>query len=236
MRIQLATYNIHRCVGVDGREAPERILAALRDIDADVIALQEVVSHPGQASDFVTELARSSSMQAIVGTTLERSDSHYGNLLLTRWPVEHVRRVDLSVPGREPRGAIEATLRVGDVRMLVVATHLGLRPFERRLQVRQILSTVLQEIIGPPVALRVLMGDMNEWFLWGRPSRWLRALFGRSPAPATYPSRWPCLALDRIWIQPRAALRSLRSHRSDRTVVASDHLPLVATIRTPRAL
>jgi endonuclease/exonuclease/phosphatase family metal-dependent hydrolase len=236
VRIRLASYNIHRCIGADHRENPDRILTVLRDIDADVVALQEVVSHPGRETDFVVELTRATSSRVLIGTTLVREDSHYGNVLLTRLPVESVRRVDLSVPSHEPRGAIEATLRVGDLPLLVVATHLGLRPFERRLQVRQLLSTVFQQLTDPPSAARVLMGDLNEWFLWGRPLRWLTALFGNSPAPATFPSRWPCLALDRIWVQPQQYLRSLRVHRTPAARAASDHLPLVATLDVPKQL
>ena len=77
----------------------------------------------------------------------------------------------------------------------------------------------------------ILMGDLNEWFLWGRPLRWLHRHFRRTPAPATFPSGWPLLALDRIWVEPNRALRTVRAHRSTAADIASDHLPLTATVR-----
>ena len=79
----------------------------------------------------------------------------------------------------------------------------------------------------------VLMGDLNEWYLWGRPLNWLRQHFGRTPAPATFPARWPVFALDRIWVEPRALMREARVHASAAARAASDHLPLRATLDWP---
>jgi endonuclease/exonuclease/phosphatase family metal-dependent hydrolase len=76
----------------------------------------------------------------------------------------------------------------------------------------------------------VLLGDLNEWFLWGRPLRWLRRHFGRAPAPATFPARWPVFALDRIWVEPARLLERIEVHRGAPANAASDHLPLVATL------
>jgi endonuclease/exonuclease/phosphatase family metal-dependent hydrolase len=81
----------------------------------------------------------------------------------------------------------------------------------------------------------VLAGDLNEWFLWGRPLRWLHAHFEETPAPATFPARLPLLALDRVWTSPRSMLRRLAVHRSPLARRASDHLPLVADLELPRA-
>jgi len=162
----------------------------------------------------------------LAGPTLLRSDGHYGNALLTRLPVEDVRLEDLSVPGREPRGALAAVLRTGDGPLTLIATHLGLAPGERRRQMRRLLALVRAS--AKPV---VLLGDLNEWFLWGRPLRWLRAHFGRTPAPATFPARWPIFALDRIWVEPAVALERIETHRARPARVASDHLPVRATLR-----
>jgi endonuclease/exonuclease/phosphatase family metal-dependent hydrolase len=76
----------------------------------------------------------------------------------------------------------------------------------------------------------VLLGDLNEWFLWGRPLRWLRRHFGRTPAPATFPARWPLFALDRIWVEPVRLLERIEVHRNGFAREASDHLPLRATL------
>jgi endonuclease/exonuclease/phosphatase family metal-dependent hydrolase len=51
----------------------------------------------------------------------------------------------------------------------------------------------------------VLMGDINEWFLWGQPSRWLHAYFEQTATPRTFPARLPLLALDRIWARPASS-------------------------------
>jgi phospholipase D1/2 len=82
-----------------------------------------------------------------------------------------------------------------------------------------------------PYERAVLMGDCNEWFLWGRPLRRLHRYFERTPAPRTFPSSLPILSLDRVWTHPASMLRRIDVHRSSLARVASDHLPLVATIQ-----
>jgi endonuclease/exonuclease/phosphatase family metal-dependent hydrolase len=226
MRLAVATYNVHGCVGSDGREDRARTAEVLRALDADAIALQELRWQPSQALHVLDDLAARLGYTPLAGPTLLRPDGHYGNALLTRLPVEDVRREDLSVPGREPRGALAAVLRAERGPITVIATHLGLAPGERRRQMRRLLALVRKS--AKPV---VLLGDLNEWLLWGRPLRWLRAHFGRAPAPATFPARWPLLALDRIWVEPAGALERVEAHTAHPARTASDHLPLRATLR-----
>jgi len=223
----VATYNVHRCTGRDGRVAPERTLAVARDLAADVLALQELDWNPLDAMHRLAEFARDLDCTAIPGPTLLRRDGHYGNAVLTRLEVARVDRIDLSVPGREPRGAIDVDLRAGAVPLRVIATHLGLRPEERRWQI----TRLREQLQLAPRRLTILLGDINEWFLWGRPLRWLRRHFGHSPAPATFPAFLPLFALDRIWVQPRECLASLRVRDSALARVASDHLPVRAEVR-----
>jgi endonuclease/exonuclease/phosphatase family metal-dependent hydrolase len=225
MRITVATYNVHRCIGRDGREDPARIAEVLRALDADAVALQELRWRPEQALHVLADLAARLGYTPLAGPTLLRPDGHYGNALLTRLPVEDQRLEDLSVPGREPRGALAAVLGTGAGPVTLIATHLGLAFGERRRQMRRLLALVRKS--SKPV---VLLGDLNEWLLWGRPLRWLRAHFGRTPAPATYPARCPFLALDRIWVEPAAALERIEVHQAPPAGTASDHLPLRATL------
>jgi endonuclease/exonuclease/phosphatase family metal-dependent hydrolase len=225
LRISVATYNVHGCVGADGRFDPGRVLRVLRALDADVIALQELRWRPDEALHVLADLAGRMEYTALAGSTLMRPDGHYGNALLTRLPVLATLQVDLSVPGREPRGALQATLRAGAGTLDVIATHLGLGPGERRTQMRHVLGLV--NACAKPV---VLMGDLNEWFLWGRPLRRLHRYFKATPSVATFPAMLPLLALDRVWTHPRSLLKRIRVHTSPLARVASDHLPLVATL------
>ena len=226
MTLKVATYNVHRCVGPDRRRDPGRVLAVLRELGADVVALQELEWQPAAALDLLEDFARDLACSGIAGPTLTAQSGHYGNAVLSRLPVRNVRRVDLTVLGREPRGALDLLLESPRGDLQVIATHLGLGVAERREQVRRILALI------PPDRARpvVLMGDLNEWFLWGRPVRWLRAHFGRAPAPASFPARFPLLALDRIWVEPVELRRDVRVHFSELARAASDHLPISTTL------
>jgi endonuclease/exonuclease/phosphatase family metal-dependent hydrolase len=229
-RLRIASYNIHACVGSDGRRDPARVAAVLREIDADVIGLQEVDARPGPTSDSMQMqfLAAMLGHHAVAGPTLLREGgSEYGNALLTRRRVLDVRRVDLTVYRREPRGALDVDLDVDGSIVRVVVTHLGLLPGERRKQVRRLLDL----LGGGRADAVVLCGDINEWFAVGRPLRWLHARLGRTAGIPTFPSTFPVFALDRIWVQPRPALAALAAHASPAARLASDHLPLLADIR-----
>jgi len=230
MTLTLATYNIHACIGTDGLFEPARIAGVIDEIAPDVIALQEVEHHRIGDLDLLEYLAARTGLEAIAGPTLLRDTRHYGNALLTRLPVATLQRIDLSVPGREPRGALDATFGDRGQGIRVVATHLGLKTRERRCQARRLLSL----FESPTAAVSVLMGDFNEWLLWSRNLRSLRAHFHATANHATFPSRWPLLAIDRILASPPGALLSLETHRTPLARVASDHLPLKAALNTGR--
>lgn len=226
MRIRLATYNIHRAIGRDGRFDPHRIARVLCEVAADVTALQEVETNGHQGLDVLAYLADRTGLHPIAGPVLLRETGEYGNALLTRASVRTVRRLDLSVPGREPRGALDVEVNWQGAPLHVVATHLGLNPGERRTQIQQLLD-LFQERTAPR---SILMGDLNEWFLWGRPLRRLQHAFSKTPAPPTFPARFPLFALDRIWLRPEAQLVNLSVHKSLLAREASDHLPLTAEV------
>jgi endonuclease/exonuclease/phosphatase family metal-dependent hydrolase len=140
MALRLASYNVHSAVGRDGRCEPKRILDVIHEIDADVVALQEVEAHDS-GGDMLAWLAGQTGMRAIAGTTLRRHDGYFGNGLLTRREIKAIRLVDLSFRNREPRGAIDIDLACDSgASVHVVATHLGLRPGERRQQVERLLE------------------------------------------------------------------------------------------------
>lgn len=232
-RLRVATYNIHGGVGRGGRVDLGRTLGVLAELDCDLVALQEVASAQAVSGKAGTTqldaLAAGTALTGIAGPTLIRHDGPYGNALLTRLPVRDVRRIDLSVPGREPRGALVVRLDWGGTELTVAATHLGLRPAERRRQVRSLLGSIPQD----PHGVSLLMGDINEWLLAGRPLRWLHARFGRPPAPASFPAAFPLLALDRIWVHPCQVMRRLWAQDTQLARNASDHLPVVAELERP---
>jgi endonuclease/exonuclease/phosphatase family metal-dependent hydrolase len=232
--VRLVSYNIHIGIGRDGVFAPERIAAVLQELAADVIALQEVPLGP-EPYDMLDFLQTSTGMHALAAPTLvDQVNGAYGNALLTRHPVLSSQRLDISVPRCQPRGAIDVSLDCRlpgfDEPLRVIGTHLGLRPAERRLQVPRLLDAI-DERDKKGITPTVLLGDINEWFLWGRPLRWLHAHF-RKPRPIrTFPSGCPLFALDRIWVRPSRLIMRLGAHRSALSRVASDHLPLVADLR-----
>ena len=223
--IRIASYNTHGGIGRDGHFVPKRIADVLKELDADIIALQEVENR-ATGFDMLDYLRGATGFEAIAGPTLLRRGADYGNGLLTRFRVLSVQRINLCVDRCEPRGAIDVELDCGGTPMRVLATHLGLRPAERREQIQRLLR-VLE---GDRPLPTILMGDINEWFLWGRPLRWMHKHFEAPPAPATFPSRYPVFALDRVWVKPRTLLREIAVHSTPLSRRASDHLPLTAKL------
>lgn len=223
--LTIATYNIHGAVGCDGRFSPARIAQVLREIDVDIVALQEVPLGGVRFPNVLALLADELGFHHAEAPTYDVAHRRYGNAVLSRYPIVSRRAINLSFGKREPRGALDADIDCHGHPLRVVATHLGLRPAERRDQIRRLLQVFDTDQM--PV---VLLGDVNEWFVWGRPLRWLTSHFDSVPAPVTFPSRWPLFALDRIWIRPRHRLVHVRRHASALARVASDHLPLIAQI------
>lgn len=231
MLATLATYNIHRAIGSDRQTNADRVIGVLDEIKADIVALQEVPARGDNGLAFLDYLGQQTGYRAIAGPTLMHESGPYGNALLTRARVIAVQRYDLSYGSWEPRGALFAELDDKGLRLQAIATHLGLRPVERRQQVRRLLELLPNELAEPTI----LMGDFNEWLPWGRPLRWLHTYFGKAPAPTSFPSRAPLFALDRVWVHPAGTLLSVAAHRSALARRASDHLPVVARVAWPAA-
>lgn len=241
-RLRVVTYNIHKCQGLDGRVRPQRIVEVLRELDADVIGLQEVVRHSGSRpeDDQAHYLAEAMGMHLAMGSNRLHRGGPYGNLMLSRLPILHTYNHDLSVANREKRGALRTDVEWIPGHVLhVFNVHLGTAFLERRTQARLLTSdTCLREsaLRGP----RIVLGDFNEWTR-GLASQLLSEhlqgpdLRPRLKAARSYPGVLPLLHLDHIYYDPALHADHVVLHRSRTALIASDHLPLVADFRLTSA-
>jgi endonuclease/exonuclease/phosphatase family metal-dependent hydrolase len=233
MQLSFASYNIHRGIGLDRRRNPERILSVLHEIDADVVALQEVDRRFGQRKSALPRemLDDLDHYRAVPLNHRPHSLGWHGNALLVKRHIKVAEAGIVPLPTLEPRGAVRADLLIEGQRVRVVGMHLDLSGLRRRQQLRAILAHV--ERCGPPCPM-VLMGDFNEWALHG-------GSFGEFHPPwqvlapgRSFPSRRPVAQLDRIVISGEWELEEAHVHHSVLAARASDHLPVYARLRLPK--
>jgi endonuclease/exonuclease/phosphatase family metal-dependent hydrolase len=199
----------------------------VRHLHADCVALQEFVDAPSPTGESLLEhWARMLGMHGAYAPAFERGGEEFGNALLTRWPLLDRRAHDVSLRGYRRRVVLEAVVAVDGVALQIMSLHLGVSPRERALQAQRLFE-LCSATRGD---LHLLLGDFNEWSRFSAVSRRLRAHFDVTRQLPTFPSRTPLVALDRVWVHPRGRLRETRVDASPTARVASDHLPLVATI------
>jgi endonuclease/exonuclease/phosphatase family metal-dependent hydrolase len=238
-RLRVVTYNVHKCVGLDRRVRPARIAAVLRELDADVVALQEVVSAESDTSREAHQarfIAEELGYEFRIGENRKHKGGAYGNVVLTRLTVNGCHNYDITWRWQEKRGALRVDVGLDGGRVMhVFNVHLGTAYIERRHQGRRLVSeAVLRDprLTGP----RVVLGDFNEW-THGLASRLLSeelcsADLGHLRTRRTYPGPFPVVHLDHIYYDDAALkLERLSLHRSRLALVASDHLPLAADFR-----
>ncbi len=234
-RIRIATYNIHKCVGIDRKFSPERIAEVLREIDADVVALQEVLCHTSapkrehQAEFLAEELG----MDFFLGENRRIKGGLYGNAVLSRLMVKHSENFDISIHKYEPRGCLLTEIALTEHQTLqFFNVHLGTSFFERRRQVHKLLAAHLLEHTKF-TGKRIVAGDFNEWTR-GLTTRLFKANFQAVDAKKhlghtrTFPGFLPLLHLDHIYFDKKFRLAEAFLHKSRTALVASDHLPIVA--------
>lgn len=229
--LSIATYNVHSCVGWDGRRDPDRIARVIEELDADVVALQEF-SYPADIAIETREpreLTRLEGYECALGPTLTHRAQSYGNVLLSRLPIRELARLNLSQDRREPRGALAATIDLGGIDLHVVATHLGLRLGERRLQI----GRLLEHIRSLQSTFVAVLGDFNDWHPRRSAAKEIERVLGAGTRLRSYPSLLPWLSLDRIWVAPAEAVHEMRVHSTPLARRASDHLPVRAVLRSP---
>ena len=232
--LRVATYNIHKCRGFDQRVRPERIAQVLGELDADIVALQEVVGRGSHSHrDQAHYVAEALGYHPAFGENRRHNCAAYGNLILSRFPVVGFWNYDITTRGREPRGVLRTDVRLEDGHVLhLFNVHLGTAYRERREQARHMVSRRIlrnAELAGA----RIVMGDFNEW-IPGEATRLLSDHFGshsfypRASRRRTYPCFLPLLRLDHIYFDQSLRLHRLELHRSRKALIASDHLPVVA--------
>lgn len=228
MQLTFASYNIRKSVGLDRRRDPERIVAVLNEIGADVIALQEADRRFGQRPTTLPRgLLEEHHWQIAPVALRPQSIGWHGNALLVRRGIDILDAQPLDLPTLEPRGAVRVDLAAGGERVRVVGMHLDLSGLRRRHQVQSILGQIDACADRCPT---VLMGDFNEWSLRGGA---LRAFDGdwRVLAPGrSFPSRQPVAQLDRIVVSPDWRCDGQGVHRSALAARGSDHLPVWARL------
>ncbi len=233
--VRVATYNIHKARGLDGRTRLERIAAVLASIDADIVALQEVIGatplKPGQAA----ELGAALGMGWVMAPTRHLRTALFGNVVLSRFPIRHHSQHDLTWKTCEHRGVQRVDLAMEDDTLHFYNVHLGTSLLERRHQAVRLATLVHDKrVVGP----KIVLGDFNEW------ARHLGAtdvlaeklqsidlskhLSGRR---RTYPGIFPLLHLDHIYYEGKVEVLKVSLPRDRMALMASDHLPLVADLK-----
>lgn len=231
--VRVATYNVHRCRGLDRRVMPMRIADVLREIDADVIALQEVVGAGPSGSNQAEEIGAALGMGWIMAPVRQLRKHLFGNVVLSRHPIVHHSQYDLTWRTCEPRGCQRVDLDLGEGRLLhVYNVHLGTAVLERRYQAPRLATFVHDRRVPGP---KIILGDFNEW-MRGLATRTLSTLFQSIDLRAhlrrrrTYPGIFPLLHLDHIYYEGQVQVRRVDLPRTRQALIASDHLPLVADL------
>jgi endonuclease/exonuclease/phosphatase family metal-dependent hydrolase len=231
--LRVATYNIHRCLGLDGRTNPSRIASVIRSIDADVVALQEVIGAGPKGAGQAEELGAQLGMGWVMAPTQRWRKSLFGNVVLSRLPIVHHAQHDLSWKTCEPRCCQRVDLAIGDDRLHLYNVHLGTAILERRYQADRLGKIVTDRKIGQP---KIVLGDFNEWMRGLATeilSERLESIDLRTHLRRrrTYPGVFPVVHLDHIYYEGQVEVMKLELPRTRLSLIASDHVPLVAEIR-----
>lgn len=232
MQLKVASYNIRKAVGLDWRRRPARVLQVLVEIDADIIALQEVDRRFGSRISALDPamIEAETGYRAIRFAERPQSLGHHGNVILARRSIEIAAARAMVLPHLEPRGAAVADLDFGGRIVRVVGMHLGLTRKWRQLQTHAVVNELRALEDNHPT---VLMGDLNEPDL---SSGVLRAFEQRHTIAACGPSfhaSMPVFSLDRIIVTEDIAIAETGVHRSALAREASDHLPIWARLTLP---
>ena len=235
--IRLLTYNIHSCVGTDRKLDPARIADVIAAAEPDIVALQEVDVGRGRTGgvDQAHMIASLLKMQASFHPALTVAEERYGDAIITALPMRPAKAGPLPRFG-EPRGALSVDVTVGDRKLRVINTHLGLRGRERVQQMTALLGPGWLGHHGDETMPAVLCGDFNAippsaaYRLAVRSLTDAQLANGNAARP-TFPSAFPLMRLDHIFLSAGLEVAATAVLRNRLTRTASDHLPLIADLR-----
>lgn len=226
--MRILTYNIHGAMGTDGRRDHARISKLFETHQIDIALIQEMDTRPkrkhpaidisvlaGQRLPFIAE-----------GPTISTSLGWYGNAVLSRYPLKNTRIIDISHTGREPRNILETFAQTPFGTLHILNTHKGLKAVERGYQLKK---------LGELLALKsdiplIVGGDLNEWHSASVALRKLEEFVSPLKCGASFPTRFPLFALDRMWCRPNGLLKNAFVLKTKETRVFSDHYPLMAEL------
>ncbi len=231
--LRIATYNVHRCRGLDGRTRPDRIAAVLRAVDADIVALQEVVGPGPNSGGHAEDLGAALGMGWVMAPARQLRGRQFGNAVLSKRPIAHHVEHDLSWKTCEARRLQRADIDVDGGVLHIYNVHLGTAILERRHQAQRLATIVSDRHLG---GAKLVLGDFNEWmrgFATTLLSEKLNSVDLRDfmKRRRTYPGLFPVLHLDHIYYAGRVEIVGIHVPRTRLSLVASDHLPLVADVR-----
>jgi endonuclease/exonuclease/phosphatase family metal-dependent hydrolase len=231
--VRIVTYNIHRSRGLDRRTMPLRIADVLRPLSADVISLQEVIGPGPDGAGHVEDIGAALGMGWVMASARHLRGHQFGNVTLSRYPILHHSQYDLSWKTCEPRCAQRADLNIEGHTLHVYNVHLGTAVLERRYQAVRLAGFVHDHRVTGP---KVVLGDFNEWtkgLATTMLSQRLKSvdLMTHLKRKRTYPGIFPLLHLDHIYHEGQVEVLGAHLPRTRQTLLASDHLPLVADLR-----
>lgn len=228
--IKVATYNIRKAVGLDQRRNPERIISVLKEIDADIITLQEVDRRFGARVSALplAMLEAETSWMPVPLHFRPAAIGWHGNAILVRKGIEVRHSQPIEMPTLEPRGAVMAELSVAGHALRVIGVHLDLSGLWRRKQIRALLAAI---DASPRYMPTVLMGDFNQWSDSGALNELAFHHHRLVQTPKSFHTSRPVARLDRIIVSHEVKVIAADSHVSPLSKQASDHLPLWAFIQ-----
>ena len=238
MKLRVISYNIHKCIGgVDRRYDPERTVACLAHYAPDVVLLQEVDAGARRSNgDHQASLLADGlglGHYAWFPNVTVRGGGTYGNAVLSRFPLDEMRNIDLTVAPKKRRSALHVACRLHDHHhhrtLHVFNLHLGLAQYERRIQVENFVDSHPLHGLHHETPV-VIGGDLND--VWGSLAGWLapHGFAGVDRRPRTFPAWAPLRALDGIYVRGAAQLARMERGETRLARQASDHRPLIADI------